>query len=117
MRKYGGWLFVSVFAASVPHPKSVAAEAAAAQTMTLEIEEIVVTARKRDETLISAPVVEFAVGAKELNRLAVNNLDGVSRIVPQLIIAPEGSSVQGGIITMRGISGPEQNTFANQAFA
>src|ERR1700686_559985 len=114
MRKYGAWLFVSACAASASHPNSAAAEATAtaAQTTPLEIEEIIVTARKRDETLISAPVVEFAVGAKELSRLAVNSLDGVSRIVPQLIIAPEGSSVQGGIITMRGISGPEQNPFA-----
>jgi iron complex outermembrane receptor protein len=116
MKKYGAWLLASVCAAGVSHATS-AAEVSAAQSTPPEIEEIVVTARKRDETLISAPVVEFAVGAKELSRLAVNNLDGVSRIVPQLIIAPEGSSVQGGIVTMRGISGPEQNPFADQAVA
>lgn len=79
--------------------------------------EIVVTARKRDETLISAPVVESAIGASELTKFAVNSLDEVSRMVPQLIIAPVGSSIQGGIVTIRGISGPEQNPFADQAVA
>src|SRR5579859_3678787 len=81
------------------------------------IQEVVVTARKRDETLISTPVVENAIGGKVLNRLAINDLDGLSRIVPQVIIAPEGSSVQGGIVTIRGISGQDANPFADQAVA
>ena len=81
------------------------------------LSEIVVTARKREETLISAPVVESIIGANELTKWAVNSLDGIARIVPQLIIAPVGSSVQGGIVTIRGISGPEQNPFGDQAVA
>jgi iron complex outermembrane receptor protein len=81
------------------------------------IQEVLVTARKRDETLISTPVVENAVGGKALSRLGINDLDGLSRIVPQVIIAPEGSSVQGGIVTIRGISGQDSNPFADQAVA
>jgi iron complex outermembrane receptor protein len=94
-----------------------AAPIAQSKGPSVAIDEVVVTARKRDETLISTPVVESAVSARELNRRAINNLDGVARVVPQLIIAHAGSSVQGGIVTMRGISGPDQNPFADQAVA
>lgn len=76
-------------------------------------QEIIVTARKRAETLIEVPVVVTAVGAEELQNRAINNLDGVARIVPQLIIAPQGGSVQGGNISMRGIAGPDSNPFGD----
>ena len=79
------------------------------------LEEIVITARKRDETSLSAPVVVTAVGAKQLERLAVTNLDGVARLVPQLMIGAHGGAVQGGIVSMRGIAGPSDNPFGDQA--
>lgn len=77
--------------------------------------EIVVTARKRAESLISVPVVVSAIPAAELDRRAINNLDGIARLVPQLIIAPSGGGVQGGNISIRGISGPDTNPFGDQA--
>jgi len=77
--------------------------------------DIVVTARKRDETSLAVPVVVSAVGMAELSRRAVNSLDGIARIVPQLLIAPQGGSVQGGNIAIRGISGPDTNPFGDQA--
>lgn len=79
------------------------------------LEDIVVTARKRDESSIAVPVVMTAVGAGELSRRSVTNLDGIARIVPQLIIAPQNGSVQGGNIALRGISGPDSNPFGDQA--
>nr|WP_176392390.1 TonB-dependent receptor [Sphingomonas sp. CDS-1] len=79
------------------------------------LEDIVVTARKRDESSIAVPVVMTAVGANELSRRSVTNLDGIARIVPQLIIAPQNGSVQGGNIALRGISGPDSNPFGDQA--
>jgi len=77
--------------------------------------DIIVTARKRDETSLAVPVVVSAVGSAELNRRAINNLDGIARIVPQLLIGPQGGSVQGGNIAIRGISGPDSNPFGDQA--
>jgi iron complex outermembrane receptor protein len=77
--------------------------------------EIVVTARRRDETLISVPVVVTAVGGETLQNRGVVNLDGLSRIVPQLMIGPQGGSVQGGNISLRGIAGPDSNPFGDQA--
>ncbi len=80
-----------------------------------ETGEIIVTARKRDETSLSVPVVVTAVGAVELQRRAINNLDGLARLVPQLMVGPQGGSVQGGNISIRGIAGPDNNPFGDQA--
>lgn len=77
--------------------------------------EIVVTARRRDETLISVPVVVTAVSGEALQNRGVVNLDGLSRIVPQLMIGNQGGSVQGGNISLRGIQGPDSNPFGDQA--
>ncbi|WP_068071730.1 TonB-dependent receptor [Novosphingobium lentum] len=76
---------------------------------------IVVTARRREETLISVPVVVTAVSGANLQQRGVTNLDGLARIVPQLLIAPQGGSVQGGNISIRGIAGPDSNPFGDQA--
>lgn len=77
--------------------------------------DIVVTARKRDETLISVPVVVTAVSGPQLAARGIINLDGLARITPQLISGNQGGAVQGGNITIRGISGPDQNPFGDQA--
>jgi iron complex outermembrane receptor protein len=77
--------------------------------------EIIVSARKRDETSISVPVVVTAVGGVELQRRAISNLDGIARLVPQLMIASHGGAVQGGVVSMRAISGPADNPFGDTA--
>ncbi|WP_159979008.1 MULTISPECIES: TonB-dependent receptor [unclassified Novosphingobium] len=76
---------------------------------------IVVTARRRSETLLSVPVVVTAVSAEALESRGVVNLDGIARIVPQLMIGPQGGAVQGGNISIRGIAGPDSNPFGDQA--
>lgn len=95
---------------------AVALPASAADTrVSGSLEEVIVSARKRDETLISVPVVVSAVSAAELERRSITNLDGIARMVPQLMIAPQNGSVQGGNISIRGIAGPDSNPFADQA--
>ena len=78
-------------------------------------DEIVVSARRRDETLMDVPVVVTAVSGDTLADRGVTNLDGLARLVPQLLIAPQGGSVQGGNISIRGIAGPDSNPFGDQA--
>ncbi|UZW53694.1 TonB-dependent receptor [Sphingobium sp. JS3065] len=78
-------------------------------------DEIVVTARKRDETLISVPVIVSAVRGEELERKGITNLDGLSRIVPQLVIGEGAGSRQGGGIVIRGVAGPDANNLSDQA--
>ncbi|MDB5702297.1 MAG: TonB-dependent receptor [Sphingomonadales bacterium] len=77
--------------------------------------EIIVTARKRDETLISVPVVVTAIGGRELAARGITNIDGLARVTPQLLAGNQGGAVQGGNITIRGVSGPDQNPFGDQA--
>ena len=94
---------------------AVATPAVAQQASDRGLEEIIVTARKRDETSIATPVVVTAVGAVELQRRAIANLDGVARLVPQLMIASHGGAVQGGVVSLRAISGPADNPFGDTA--
>lgn len=79
------------------------------------VEDIIVTARKREESLISVPVVVTAVSGKQLENRGINNADALARIVPQLIIGEGSGTVQGGNIALRGISGADANPFADQA--
>jgi iron complex outermembrane recepter protein len=79
------------------------------------MEEITVTARERDETLIDVPVVVTAVSGQALQQRGVTNLDGIARLVPQLLIGNQSGSVQGGNISIRGIAGPDSNPFGDQA--
>ncbi|MET0545424.1 MAG: TonB-dependent receptor [Caulobacterales bacterium] len=78
-------------------------------------DDIIVTARKRNETSLSVPVVITAVSGAELERRAVNSIDGIARLVPQLVVGEGGGTVQGGNIALRGISGADANPFADQA--
>jgi len=76
---------------------------------------IIVTARRREETLIAVPVVVSAVNQAQIESRGIINLDGIARIVPQLVIGPQAGSVQGGNISIRGIAGPDTNPFGDQA--
>lgn len=76
--------------------------------------DIIVTARRRDETSLSVPVVLTAVSGTTLERFGVKELEGIGRIVPQLLIH-RTPSVQGGSVTLRGIGTTENNPFADQA--
>jgi iron complex outermembrane receptor protein len=51
------------------------------------LEEIVVTARKRDERLIDAPVAVYALGEEVLTRYAINDVVSAAKMTPGLIIA------------------------------
>ena len=80
-----------------------------------ELEEIIVSARKRDETSIAVPVVISAIGAKELERRGINTIDAVARAVPAVMIGDSGSGFQGGNVTIRGLGGADTNAFGDQA--
>lgn len=105
------WGVQPVFAQTTP---AVPSEVEAAER-TDDENAIVVTARRRNESLIAVPVVVSAVAGETLEDRGVVNLDGLSRIVPQLLIGPQGGAVQGGNISIRGIAGPDSNPFGDQA--
>jgi iron complex outermembrane receptor protein len=60
-------------------------------------------------------VVVTAISKSELENRAIDNLDDIARVVPQLMIGNQGGSVQGGNISIRGIAGPDSNPFGDQA--
>ena len=79
--------------------------------------DIVVTARKRDETLIAVPVTVTAVTAAILSNRGINNLEGIARTIPNLFIGTSSGSLQGGALGLRGISAGDGNPFGDQALA
>lgn len=76
--------------------------AAAGATESHDLEEVVVTARKRDETSLSVPVTLTALGSKELERYAVSSLKDVAALVPSLIVN-QTISGGGGAVYLRGV--------------
>lgn len=77
--------------------------------------DIIVTARKRSESLIAVPVAIAAVGAEELSRSGINGVDGLARKVPGFIVGEGGGTIQGGSISLRGISAADSNPLGDQA--
>lgn len=90
-------------------------EMAIAQARFIQDNEIIVTARKRNETALDAPVALTAVSAQQLERRAIARLDDIIKLVPQLQIGSTGGNSQGGAIAIRGISGSDNNPFGDQA--
>ena len=78
-------------------------------------DDIIVTARKRDETSIAVPVVLTAVTGAELTRRGIASADAIAQLVPGLTILGAGGSTQGGTIALRGVSGPDTNPLGDQA--
>lgn len=76
--------------------------------------DIIVTARKRDETSIAVPVAITVVSGTELERRGIVNMDALARIVPSLVIGDNGGQ-QGGIVAIRGLAGADTNPFGDQA--
>ncbi len=78
-------------------------------------DEIIVTARKRDETSIAVPVTLTAVKGSDLERRGIVSFDGLNTIVPQFQLGDDAISVQGGTVTIRGIGSGDTNTTSDQA--
>lgn len=77
--------------------------------------DIVVTARRREETSISTPVAISAVSGAQLQQRGISTVDALARAVPTLITSEATSSPQGGIVAIRGLSGVDANPFGDQA--
>ena len=77
-----------------------------------ELEEIVVTARKREETALSIPVAVTAVTQDRMEKYNLTRLEDVSELTPQIQIY-RSSAGNGASINIRGI-GPETTSIAVQ---
>jgi iron complex outermembrane receptor protein len=71
------------------------------------LQEIVVTARKREESLQIAPVSVSATSGATLEQAQITRIDEIAQFAPGLNIAPSPGGVDTLNIVMRGISDPD----------
>ncbi len=86
-----------------------------AQTRTASLEEITVTARKREESLLDVPQEIQAIGQREIERANVNGLDDFERFVPSLSynsVAPGRGSIY-----FRGVADDSSSFIADSSAA
>ena len=77
-------------------------------------EEIIVTARKREESVLDVPAAVSAVGARDLARYGVADLTKIGQMVPQVNLGVSGGG-GGGFLTIRGIGTSPNNSGFDQA--
>jgi len=102
---YGALIAVSatlVDAASAPALAADDETAAAAEGVTLQ--EIVVSARRREESIQSTPVSVSTVGVGELEAKAAVNLGDLQGSVPNLLITNQNSGAAAANLSMRGLT-------------
>ncbi len=97
-----GILPVSILAYTISVSGLVMAQTEESARSGRALEEIVVSARKRDEGLFDVPVAVSAMGAEFLERYSLNNLESVTEMMPGIALEkPAGAS--GGGIRIRGL--------------
>lgn len=92
------------FAALAP---AVPLAAQTADVVATEDEEIIVSARRRDERLIDVPVAVSAYGQADLERLQAIDLAGIQGTAPNLNIVQGRGSASSANIFIRGIGQPD----------
>ena len=78
------------------------------------IEEVIVTARKRSESIQDVPVAITAFSADKLKRYGIDSIEQIAAMTPQLAIGSQ-STQTGGSITLRGVGAGTDNPATDQA--
>ena len=76
--------------------------------------EIVVTAQRKSESLITVPVAVTAVNSEVLQRSNITSLESAAAVVPFVTIARVGAG-NGGFMSIRGIASTPQDAGAQQS--
>jgi iron complex outermembrane receptor protein len=95
-----GALLASAGVVTLVGPNAFAQDAAGASSGGLE--EIIVTARKQSESLLTVPVAVSAIGGEEIARKGVNDLTRIAQLAPQVILA-QADSGTGASFSIRGL--------------
>ena len=73
------------------------------------LEEIVVTAQRRQENLQSVPIAVTALGAQDIQQLRITNINDLSSLAPNLSVATSGQQTV-PVVSIRGVvSGVSDN--------
>jgi len=91
------------------------APGAAAQSQTVGLEAVIVTARKREETLLDIPQEIQAISQQQLERANLHNLDDFSRFVPSL--SYNAITPGRGAIYFRGVADDSSSFIADASSA
>lgn len=78
------------------------------------IEEVVVTARKREESISDVPVVVTAFSGDTLERFGITSVSDIAAMTPSFVVANTHSNA-GGTVTIRGIGAAATNSAVDQA--
>lgn len=76
--------------------------------------DIVVTARKRAESLISVPVAVTALGSDDLQRYNATSLQQIAQLAPQLFITTAGTG-HGATLSIRGVGSVSDDPGVDQS--
>jgi iron complex outermembrane receptor protein len=79
-----------------------------------ELEEVTVTARKRQESILNVPVVETAIPQVRLERLQVTEMADLPKIVPGLNLGHSLLSI-GTLVSIRGVGTASQDPGVDQS--
>ncbi|MEM8659684.1 MAG: TonB-dependent receptor [Pseudomonadota bacterium] len=79
------------------------------------LEEVMVTARKRNESLQDVPVVVTALNRDAIERLAIENLDDLSKFVPGMTSISSGGTDPSGTMSLRGVKTGSINVTSDQS--
>ncbi len=80
------------------------------------LEEIVVTARKREESLQRVPVAVSVIDKQTLENSISNDLTKIGELAPQVSLS-QGGSGTGAVITVRGVSSGSSDAGLDQSVA
>jgi iron complex outermembrane receptor protein len=67
-----------------------------------ELQEVIVTARKRQESILNVPVIETAIPQQQLERLQIKDMKDVATLVPSLAFGDSILSI-GTVVSIRGV--------------
>lgn len=73
------------------------------------LEEIVVTAQRREENLQSVPIAVTALGAEQIEQLRVTNIEDLSSLAPNLTISTQGQQTIPTLVIRGVTSGTSDN--------
>lgn len=113
---YGASLAVIAFAVSAAGAQTTGAGADAGGTAVEpaadRVEDIIVTARKREESLQTVPIAVSAFSAKALVQQHIENLANLRFVVPNLSVVANQGTPNGAQIYLRGIGQDDQTVTA-----
>ena len=101
---------------SGPEVPAVTGAQAANSQSSYQLEEVLVTARKREESLQRVPVAVAVIGQEQLQNTIGNDLTKLGELAPQVSMS-QGGSGTGAVITVRGVSSGSNDAGLDQSVA